>query len=309
MTAPSDDPGEVGFRVTGIDSLLLRADDFEAACSEYTTLFGSAPLRLVARAAPNGPSPAGEDPSAVFLLGNCALEIRPCHAGETAGLGALRLAVADVNQCAERLHLRGLAEGSPSAQAWKADSAIIERQALPLRAERTRGLPLELVEPPWTQLSSGLSAEGESAAQRSEILGIDHAVVRSAQPDATKRLFANELGIRVAFDREFPRWGVRLIMCKLGLPGDPEASVVEIAGALGSSSSSAHGSAEQDRFGGITWRVRDADATRERLRAAGLDVSEVRDGRRPGTRVATVRSGTAGVPTLLIQPVAAAASA
>jgi hypothetical protein len=38
------------------------------------------------------------------------------------------------------------------------------------------------------------------------------------------------------------------------------------------------------------------------MATAGLDVSEVRTGRRPGTRVFTVRSGALGVPTLVIQP-------
>jgi hypothetical protein len=46
--------------------------------------------------------------------------------------------------------------------------------------------------------------------------------------------------------------------------------------------------------------------TRARLGAAGIDVSEVRTGRKPGTRVATVRNGTCGVPTLLVQPMARA---
>ena len=55
-----------------------------------------------------------------------------------------------------------------------------------------------------------------------------------------------------------------------------------------------------DRFGGLAWRVRDADAARARIAAAGLDVSQVRAGRKPGTRVLTVRGGTAGVPTLLL---------
>jgi hypothetical protein len=52
---------------------------------------------------------------------------------------------------------------------------------------------------------------------------------------------------------------------------------------------------------GISWRVADADATRARLLAGGIDVSEIRAGRRPGTRVMTVKSGTCGVPTLLIE--------
>ena len=38
------------------------------------------------------------------------------------------------------------------------------------------------------------------------------------------------------------------------------------------------------------------------LAGAGLDVSEVRAGMKPGTRVFTVRDGTCGVPTLMIEP-------
>ena len=52
----------------------------------------------------------------------------------------------------------------------------------------------------------------------------------------------------------------------------------------------------------MCWRVADIDATHARLVAAGIDVSEVRTGRKPGTRVMTVRNGTCGVPTLLVQP-------
>ena len=58
----------------------------------------------------------------------------------------------------------------------------------------------------------------------------------------------------------------------------------------------------QDRLSGLCWRVSDIDATHARLVQAGADVSEVRTGRKPGTRVMTVRRGTCGVPTLLVQP-------
>jgi hypothetical protein len=56
-----------------------------------------------------------------------------------------------------------------------------------------------------------------------------------------------------------------------------------------------------DRLWGLSWRVADIDATRARLLAAGIDVSEVRTGRKPGTRVVTVRGGTCGVQTLLLE--------
>jgi acetylornithine deacetylase/succinyl-diaminopimelate desuccinylase-like protein len=37
-----------------------------------------------------------------------------------------------------------------------------------------------------------------------------------------------------------------------------------------------------------------------RLAAAGFDVSEVRQGRKPGTKVFTVRDAPGGVPTLML---------
>ncbi|MGZ3378123.1 MAG: hypothetical protein ACXU8S_16135, partial [Phenylobacterium sp.] len=56
-----------------------------------------------------------------------------------------------------------------------------------------------------------------------------------------------------------------------------------------------------DRFGGLAWRVTDPEAARERIAAAGFDVSEVRKGRKPGTSTFTVRDAPAGVPTIMIQ--------
>ena len=57
-----------------------------------------------------------------------------------------------------------------------------------------------------------------------------------------------------------------------------------------------------DKLWGMSWRVADIDATRARLIAAGIKVTEPRNGRKPGTRVVTVRDGTCGIPTLLVQP-------
>lgn len=57
----------------------------------------------------------------------------------------------------------------------------------------------------------------------------------------------------------------------------------------------------RDRLWGLSWRVANADAARVCLAAAGVDVSEVRAGMKPGTRVFTVRNQSCGVPTLMIE--------
>ena len=65
------------------------------------------------------------------------------------------------------------------------------------------------------------------------------------------------------------------------------------------------GDRDLDQFFGLSWRVGDADTAQEQLAQRGYSVSPVRDGRKPGTRVFTLRDGTAGVATLLLEPVSA----
>lgn len=161
------------------------------------------------------------------------------------------------------------------------------------------------------------AGDGESRASiggskdPAAIHAVDHIVIRSRDVDATRDLFEKGFGVRVLFDRGFPDWKMRLCMCRVG------DAVLEIAGALPSESAERETEAREpsadavadeapseprDRLWGVTWRVRDIGAAHARLQASGFDVSEVRTGRRPGTRVFTVRDRTGGVPTLIIQP-------
>ena len=56
-------------------------------------------------------------------------------------------------------------------------------------------------------------------------------------------------------------------------------------------------------FWGIAYRCADIEATRSRLLDSEIAVTEVREGRKPGTRVATVKSHCLDIPTLLIAPI------
>ena len=55
-----------------------------------------------------------------------------------------------------------------------------------------------------------------------------------------------------------------------------------------------------DSFGGFAWRTADAGAAHARLSAAGFSVSEPRPGRKPGTRVFTIKDRTFGAPTIVM---------
>src|SRR5262245_18897009 len=123
---------------------------------------------------------------------------------------------------------------------------------------------------------------------------IDHVVVHTVDPDDAIAWWRDRVGLRLALDREFPARGLRLLFFRSG------GISLEYASPLPPLSTTADGSGD-DRIHGVSYRVSDLAVRRERLVAAGVDVSEPRPGMRPGTTVATVRSGTAGIPTLLLQ--------
>jgi catechol 2,3-dioxygenase-like lactoylglutathione lyase family enzyme len=118
---------------------------------------------------------------------------------------------------------------------------------------------------------------------------LDHVVINTANPDRALALYGARLGLDFRLDRSNPQWGSRLLFFRAG------DAVVEIGSRLDAPVSDA-----PDRLSGLAWRVADPQGARERIAAAGFDVSEVRKGRKPGTAVFTVRSGVAGAPSLIL---------
>ena len=58
---------------------------------------------------------------------------------------------------------------------------------------------------------------------------------------------------------------------------------------------------QPDAFSGLAWGAFDADAVQGRLSGLGFNVSEVRNGRKPGTRIFTLREGVPFSPTVVLQ--------
>lgn len=129
----------------------------------------------------------------------------------------------------------------------------------------------------------------ESAASPGHVDAIDHIVIHSSDLDRAVALWRDRLGVRLALDREFPTRGLRLLFFRSG------GVTLEFAGTLEPPADRG-----PDRLYGIAYRIRDLDACCARLRRSGIDISAIRPGHKAGTRVATVRTHTAEVPTLLI---------
>lgn len=128
-----------------------------------------------------------------------------------------------------------------------------------------------------------------AADEASCVSALDHVVVRTPNPERAIAFYAGRLGLDLRLDRSNPQWGARLLFFRCG------DLVVEIAHDLKKGVSDG-----PDQLWGLSWRVPDVAKAQARLKAAGLDVTEPRDGRRPGSQVFSVKDRTEGVPTLVI---------
>ena len=126
---------------------------------------------------------------------------------------------------------------------------------------------------------------------RGAVASLDHVVIRSPNPERAVALYAGRLGLSLRLDRTEPEWGVRLLFFRCG------DLIIEVAHGLKGEIGNG-----PDRLWGLSWRVPDVAKAHARLRAAGVDASDIRVGRRPHTSVFTVKSHAAGVPTLMIGP-------
>lgn len=290
---------------------MIRTFDHAVVAVRDLDLAADRMSRLLGRAASwRGVHPGFGSANALFRLDNGYLELLaqrgPGERGAAIarvlgdrgeGLVALAFGTDDIAAVARRLRRRGVAVGEPEAGEGRReettgspDSEIVRAwSTLWLPADATRGLPLFAIE--HRSPASSLPLEPPAGVPDAAIDALDHVVVVSDDPGASHAIYSDLLGLRLALDRDFEQRGIRICFFRVG------GVTIEVAGPRAAASDSR----APDRFGGIAYRVRDIDAIRSRLVADGFDVSGVRSGHKPGTRVCSVRDGTCGVPTLLIE--------
>jgi catechol 2,3-dioxygenase-like lactoylglutathione lyase family enzyme len=255
--------------ISALDHVAVAVRDFDAAVEGYRRLLGREPEL----------EPRDGADRAWFHLANMALEVI-APSGEGPAGDRLR---ARLDAAGEGLWICAFQSDDVAA-----DARLLSRRGLdvePFRdVARVRAAGLDFVLTPGR-----IGAEPSPALGEAAIPGLDHVVVHTPNPDRALGLYGAKFGLDLRLDRASEKWGARQLFFRCG------DSVFEVGARL-----NAPVTDEPDRFGGLAWRVADPGATQARLAAAGFDVSEVRQGRKPGTKVFTVRDAPAGVPTLML---------
>jgi catechol 2,3-dioxygenase-like lactoylglutathione lyase family enzyme len=276
--------------ITGIDHIAIVVRDLDAAVDGYRRMLG---------VEPNWIGGDGGARHAWFQFDNMALDvIAPQGDGAFGdrmqahlkahgeGQWAVAFRVDDVEAAQRLLARRGVRTSAPALTRSTHDDGRRRYWlgATP-EADDTAGLQFLLIAPPRDGVAWPLS----EPAGKAPVTALDHVVIQTPNAVRSLAIHGAKLGLDLRLDRSNEAWGGRLLFFKAG------DAVVEVAASLKQPPSDG-----ADRFGGLAWRIDDAYAARKRMAAAGFDVSEVRTGRKAGSRVFTVRDAPAGIPTLML---------
>jgi catechol 2,3-dioxygenase-like lactoylglutathione lyase family enzyme len=274
--------------IAGLDHIVALVEDIGKATASYEALLGCAPSWQN--------SGDGAD-RVLFTLANMTLELMAPSGFSIAadrirgvigisgeGLASICFATSDIAKMHRRLDRVAL-KPEPIAEVESSDhvtGATLHWKRSRASTDLTRGVRMFFLELDGERPRSRVTAAAP-------VIGLDHVVVSTEDSERAAALYGARLGLDMALDRTHQDWGqLMFFRC-----GDLIVEVVRrpVAG----------GDATHDKLWGLSWRVADLDAARARLMASRIEVSEVRTGRKPGTRVMSVRSRTCGVQTLLLE--------
>jgi len=273
-----------------VDHIIIAVADLEQATQDYTAMLGRQPSW-------QGTHPDYGSANSLFRLDNTYLELLAAQ-GEGWAANAVNEHIAAKGQ-----GLMGLVFGTQDADAFvtHAEAHGLEASA-PLAGhgiDAITGARRDWHNMVWdTKAARGIfsfaiqhddpealpmaAPTGDGA-----LTAVDHVVVQTSDTQAAKNFYGTQLGVRLALEQSRPEWGGDMLFFRCN------SMSIEVIG-------SEKFDAENDSLWGLALKTADIDTTHKRLTEAGIEVTEVRDGRKPGTRVCTVKSHCLDVPTLIV---------
>lgn len=154
-----------------------------------------------------------------------------------------------------------------------------------LPPELTRGIFTFIIE--HTEGTLPMSNYLDSAT----INKLDHVVINTNDADGLIDIYRDVFNIRLALDKVIEHWKTRMLFFRLN------KTTIEVI-------EQGHDDHNPDKLWGLAWEVESIEDAHQRLTNEGVEVSEIKKGIKERTMVATIKSHTHNVPTLIIQHLA-----
>jgi catechol 2,3-dioxygenase-like lactoylglutathione lyase family enzyme len=117
---------------------------------------------------------------------------------------------------------------------------------------------------------------------------LDHVVINTNNADSFIETYRDVFKIRLALDKTIEHWNSRMLFFRLN------KTTIEVVERPNNES-------PKDNLWGLAWEVESIEDTHKRLSYEGVEVSDIKEGLKENTLVATLKSHTHNVPTLIIQ--------
>ena len=276
--------------ISSLDHIILAVEDLKDAEKNYKNILGIEPSW-------RGLHKELGTANVIFNFKNTYLELLSAE-GEGVGadlvkeiikkngegLAGIVLNTKDISKASKRLKDLGFLVGDVlTGEGKNKDTNDIRNwKYLFLPQELTRNLFLFLIEH-----TKGILPQDEKFLPGS-INRLDHVVINTNDADGFINIYQDIFNIRLALDRIIEHWKSRMLFFRVN------KTTIEVIEKKDDKD-------PNDSLWGLAWEVESIKDAHERLVSKGVEVTEIKKGLKENTLVATIKSHTHNVPTLLIE--------
>ena len=276
--------------ISSLDHIILAVEDLQNAEKNYKNILGIEPSW-------RGLHKELGTANVIFNFKNTYLELLSAE-GEGVGadlvkesikkngegLAGIVLNTKDISKASKRLKDLGFLVGDVlTGEGKNKDTNDIRNwKYLFLPQELTRNLFLFLIEH-----TKGILPQDEKFPPGS-INRLDHVVINTNDADGFINIYQDIFNIRLALDRIIEHWKSRMLFFRVN------KTTIEVIEKKDRKD-------PNDSLWGLAWEVESIKDAHERLVSKGVEVTEIKKGLKENTLVATIKSHTHNVPTLLIE--------
>ena len=275
--------------ISSLDHLIIAVKDLDKAEQDYSKIFGMLPVW-------RGEHKELGTINSIFNFQNTYFELLAANGdglgaalvnnaleanGE--GLTGIVLGTDNIKEAFSSIQVAGFSIGDVSEGEGNnlKDLKIRKWKNLFLPPELTRGLFSFIIQ----------HTDGELPAsnyQASSVSKLDHVVINTNDADGFISVYQDVFKIRLALDKVIEHWKKRMLFFRLN------KTTIEVI-------ESKDDQPANDQLWGLAWEVKNIEDAYQRLIGEGVDVTPVQKGIKENTLVATIKSHTHNVPTLLIE--------
>ena len=276
--------------ISTLDHLIIAVKDLNQAEKNYTKILGTNPVW-------RGRHESLGTANSIFNFKNTYLELLTAD-GEGLGaelvknsieengdgLAGIVFGVNDMSNTVEELKKEGYTISEPTEGEGSDDMSekVRKWENLFLPPELTRGLFSFIIQHHDGELPS------HKEYAKDTINKLDHVVINTNNADSFIETYRDVFKIRLALDKTIEHWNSRMLFFRLN------KTTIEVV-------ERSNNEKPKDTLWGLAWEVESIEDTHKRLVSEGVEVSDIKDGLKENTLVATVKSHTHNVPTLIIQ--------